>query len=75
MACSAIVNPDGLEAIDGRYPDSVNERVPQMQLFLALSNIGMALLALLLISPGHDESSVKEASHSLEKTLQKANAS
>lgn len=60
LVCGHIVNPDGADAVDGKFPDSVNELVPHMQLVLAVSNIALAIVAIVFIFPGYDPSGVKE---------------
>ena len=60
------MNPDGLEANNGEFPQSVNDNVPNMQLILAISNIVLAVVAILIIFPGPDPTSVKEVQKNLE---------
>lgn len=69
LVCSHIVNPDGEDAVDGKFTPEVNDRVPKMQLILAISNIVLAIVAILLIFPGPDPSSVKTVQENLEKQL------
>ena len=50
-----LVNPEHKSATeDGHYPDSVNERVPQMLRTLSYVYLGLVLLSILFMFPGPD---------------------
>lgn len=68
LVCTGLVNPDGIDAVDGKFPDSVNERVPLMLKVFTVSNICIVLLALILIFPGKDCTSEEEVKHALFRT-------
>ena len=58
IVCLQIVNPDNEQAdADGKFPDSVNDKVPRMLWTLEIVRAGMALLSILMIFPGIDPTS------------------
>ena len=59
LVCTSIVNPDNIKAVDGKFPDSVNDKVPHMLTVLTVSCICIVIVALLLIFPGKDTTNVK----------------
>jgi hypothetical protein len=65
FVCTALVNPDNLTAVNEKFPEEVNQRVPKMMLVLTLSNICIVLLALVLIFPGRDPTSQKEVKQAI----------
>ena len=69
LICSNVVNPDGLNAVDGKFPDEVNERVPLMLKVFAVSNICIVLIAIAMIFPGKDAASMDEAQRTFTRTV------
>ena len=65
FVCTALVNPDDLSDVNGKFPEEVNERVPRMMLVMIGSNICIVAVALLLIFPGRDLTSQKEVNQAI----------
>ena len=59
LVCTAIVNPDNISAVDGKFPKEVNDRVPHMLTVLTISCICIAVVALILIFPGKEATNIK----------------
>ena len=58
IVCLQIVNPDNIKSDDdGKFPESVNEKVPTMLWTLEAVRAGMAILSVVLIFPGQDPTS------------------
>ena len=57
---TAIVNPDGYTPVDGKFPDSVNERVPTMLLILDGCYLVLCVISSLLIFPGPDPTQLND---------------
>ena len=51
---TALVNPEGFSPVDGKFPDSVNEKVPRMLLILDVCYLVMVVISSLMIFPGPD---------------------
>ena len=60
LVCTALVNPDNLGQEDGKFPDSVNERVPHMLVIWTVCRVCIAIASIILIFPGNDLTNSKE---------------
>jgi hypothetical protein len=52
LLATALVNPDNVPAVDGRFPLEVADRVPHMLFVLALIFTFLVVLAIVLVFPG-----------------------
>ena len=73
QVCAMIVNPDSVSCVNGKFPESVNERVPTMLLTLVTCNILTAILALCLIFPGPEKTDTP--AKGIDKTSAKVSSS
>ena len=55
-----LVNPDGIQAVDGRFPNQVSQRVPNMFLILNICFSVMCFVCFILIFPGPDPTKLND---------------
>ena len=55
-----IVNPHGEQAVDGRFTDDVNARVPTMLLILNVCFIAVCSVSLFMVFPGPDPTELND---------------
>lgn len=60
LVCTALVNPDNVESVNGRFPDDVNARVPHMLVVFTVCRLCIAIVSIILIFPGNDLTNSKE---------------
>ena len=63
---TAIVNPDGEQAVNGKFSPSVNERVQKMLIVLNICFLAVCIISGLLIFPGRDPTAFTEVIDKLE---------
>lgn len=67
QVCTAIVNPDNIAPVDGKFSKEVSDRVPHMLFVFTVSRLCIAIVSILLIFPGKDLTSSQEVQDAISR--------